>query len=610
MTMRYVGLAACFLLAACGSGGGGSDTSGPGPSGSSNPPPVTTVSVSGAVQKGPFLVGSTVLVNKLNAQGQPTDSTIVTEIQDSIGSFSFSTSTPGPVQIVASGYYFSELTGNVSNGSLTLKALYNVGSASTQTAYVNILTHLINGRVLDLVSGSQLTLSNAIAQAEREFLDAFSPALPVSGYDDFSALSLYNVSGTSDAGNAYLLALSTGFYKYAALRGEEFGSAVDAELTLILNQISDDLRDDGQIQHAGFIDDFINAIRTLSPTEIAANLRRRSIADYPAGLDVPDISRFLNQCAGAAECAWSNGAPLPAPSRGFAAVPFGEKLYLFGGVAPADFGGPPMHEPLPTAHRWTRMYDPVGNTWTAKSPMPAGGTSVHAHVIGDKIYVFPGHNLQGFSNEVLEYDPLADTWAVKTPAPSYRYTYSSAAVNGKVYLLGGFGTADDGPPHSGQLGAFKSHVEIYDPATDTWSTGQAAPGAFADAATCSIGNDIYMIGGENGDISHRTETWVYHVITDSWSAKSPLPTPRARTDCVRVGDLFYVFGGLSGATVTDSVGRYDPATDSWTFPTRMREPRDFLEGAAMGSKIFLLGGYANGINVDTVDILDTAVRLP
>jgi N-acetylneuraminic acid mutarotase len=609
MTTRYVALAACFLLAACGGGGGSSGTGTQAPPGSSSPPPVTTVSVSGAVQKGPFLVGTPVLVNKLDAQHQPTDSTIVTQINDSIGSFSFSTSTPGPVQIVATGYYFSELTGNVSNGTLTLKALYNVGTTSTQTAYVNILTHLINDRVLGLMSGSQLTLTNAIAQAEHEFLDAFSPALPVSGFDNFSALSLYNVSGTSDVGNAYLLALSTGFYKYAAMRAEEFGSSVDSELTLALNQISDDLRDDGRIERAGFIDDFIDAIRSLSPTEIAANLRRRSIADYPAGLNVPDIARFLNQCAGATECAWSNGAPMPDPSAGFAAAPFGNKVFVFGGTSPDDGQYFPP-DPIPVAAlSKTRVYDPQANTWTAKAPMPVGGFPVQAHVIGDKIYVLPNSGANGFRNEILEYDPVADAWTFKTPRPTYRDRAASAAVNGKIYLLGGVGMIDDGPQTNGTQ-IKKSHVEIFDPATDSWSTGQSAPYAFYEAATCSISDEIYMFGGaDDGSPTGSASTRVYNVTTDSWTARSPLPAPRSFASCVRVGDLFYLVSGWSGGGVADTVLRYDPAIDSWTAPTRVREPRQAVGTVALGSKIFIMGG--RGVtDLDTVEILDTAIPTP
>jgi N-acetylneuraminic acid mutarotase len=609
MSTRYVGLAACLLLAACGGGGGGG-TSTPPPGGSTTPPPtVTSLSVAGAVQKGPFLVGSTVLVNKLDAQGRPTDSTVVTEIKDSIGSFSFTTSSAGPVQIVASGYYFSELTGNVSNGTLTLKALYDVGSTATQTAYVNLMTHLINDRVLQLMSGSQLTFNNAIAQAEREFIAAFGPALPVSGFDDFAALSVYNVAGTSEVGNAYLLALSTGFYKYAELRAAEFGSSVDAELTLILNQISDDLADDGEIEQAEFFDDFIDAIRSLSPTEIAANLRRRSIVDYPAGLGVPDISRFLNQCAGATECAWSNGAPMPAVSRGHAAVRFDDKLYVFGGTTPADSpeqSWPYLDPPPPTAFRWTRVYDPVANSWTEKAPMPVGGYVVNAHRVGDKIYVLPGYGLNGFRNEVLEYDPVADTWATKTPSPTYRYTVSTEVVNDKIYVLGGDGVFDDGPWVQSANWTIKSHVEIYDPATDSWSTGQSAPAPFSTAATCAIGDEIYMFGGADANRQRIALTQVYNASTNSWSTKASLPTARSNATCARVGDQLYVIGGWSGALV-DSVDRYDPATDSWTSVTRLLEPRHYIEAEPIDSKIFMLGGELNGQLVDTVEIFDTSL---
>lgn len=607
MTIRYVGLAACLLLAAC--GGGDSGTSTPPPGGGSTPPPaVTTLSVAGAVQKGPFLVGSTVLVNKLDAQGRPTDSTIVTEIKDSIGSFSFTTTGAGPVQIVASGYYFSELTGNVSNGTLTLKALYDVGSATTQTAYVNLMTHLINDRVLQLMSSSQLTLASAIAQAEQEFIAAFAPALPVSGFDDFASLSVYNVAGSSDVGNAYLLALSTGFYKYAELRAVEFGGTTDAELTLILNQISDDLEDDGEIQQSDFFDDFIDAIRSLSPSAIAENLRRRSIVDYPTGLGVPDISRFLNQCAGATVCPWSNGAPMPAPSRGHAVVQFGANLYAFGGYTPADDSDPnvPADPPPPTAFRWTRVYDPVSNSWTDKAPMPVGGYVVNAERVGDKIYVLPGYGLNGFRNEMLEYDPVADTWATKTSSPTYRYTVSTAVVNGKIYVLGGDGVFNDGPWVQGANWTVKSHVEIYDPTTDSWSTGQSAPAPFSTAATCALGDEIYMFGGSDANRQRQALTQVYNVITNSWSTKPPLPVARSGATCAVVGDRFYVIGGATDV-VYDAVDEYNPATDSWTPVTRLFEPRQFIDAEPIGSKIFMMGGQLGPDLLDTVDILDTSI---
>ena len=306
LTLAALCLGAC--LSGCGGGGSASTPAAPSPSASPPPPSAapptatqpTPIYVDGAVQKGPFLVGSTVFINRRDTRGISTSATILSEIEDSIGSFDFVTTDPGLVQIVATGYYFSELTGQVSNGTLTLRALYEIRDKAAQKAYVNIMTHLINDRVLALLAAGNIDAAGAIAKAEGELVAAFRNALPVASIEGFSGLSVYNTGGSGGAGigNTYLLALSTGFYQYAATKAEQFNTATDAELTLILNRISDDLATDGDLDTPGFIAEFTTAIRRLSPEIIAENLRRRAIVDYPSGLDVPDISVFLNLCAG------------------------------------------------------------------------------------------------------------------------------------------------------------------------------------------------------------------------------------------------------------------------------------------------------------------------
>ena len=211
---RVACVLATLALAGCGGGGGGTPSAGP--------PLASPVLIEGAVQKGPFIVGSTVLINRLDDRGRSTPSTLVAEIEDSVGSFSFETDEPGPVQIIATGYYFSELTGQISDGQLTLKALYEVSDDSRQVAHVNILTHLINDRVLELIADGQPTLHEAIEQAEDELVAALADALAISDLNEFSALSLYDsaTAQNNTLGNAYLLALSTGFYKYAKTKAQ------------------------------------------------------------------------------------------------------------------------------------------------------------------------------------------------------------------------------------------------------------------------------------------------------------------------------------------------------------------------------------------------------
>ena len=183
LLQRAVCVLAVLTLASCGGGGGGT----PGAAApSATSPPTSPVLVEGAVQKGPFIVGSTVLINRLDSTGRSTNATLLAEIKDSVGSFSFTTDQSGPVQIVATGYYFSELTGQISQGMLTMKALYEVSADTRQTARVNILTHLINDRVLELIADGQPTLREAIAQAEDELIAALSAALPIPDLNNFS----------------------------------------------------------------------------------------------------------------------------------------------------------------------------------------------------------------------------------------------------------------------------------------------------------------------------------------------------------------------------------------------------------------------------------------
>jgi N-acetylneuraminic acid mutarotase len=578
----------------------------------------TPVHVEGAVQKGPFLVGSTVLINRRDARGISTSSTILSEIEDSIGSFDFVTTDPGLVQIAATGYYFSELTGEASDGMLTLRALYEIGDEAGQKAYVNIMTHLINDRVLALLAAGNIDAAGAIAKAEAELVKALQDALPVAGVEGFSGLSVYNTGGSAGVGvgNTYLLALSTGFYEYAAIKAEEFGTATDAELTLVLNRISDDLATDGDLDTKGFIRDFTRAIRSLSPETIAENLRRRAIVDYPLGLDVPDISAFLNLCAGNFACPWRAGAPMPQETDSHATAVHGGKVYLFGGITSADDICLSICVP-PDAYRDVYAYDPVANAWEARAPLPVGMSQLSAYTVGEKIYVIPSLAVRrnvsipvevtASSNTIFEYDPATDRWTQKAPRPSYRSAFAAAAVDGKIYVIGGRGEPDNGPsPEQGSMQGFKAHVEIYDPATNTWSAGHPAPIAMMGRTSCAVGHQIYVFGVYAGDVgSSRWDPslFVYDVAADQWSVKAPVAKHVIDRACVATEDAIWLFGGFDRsmplAQTTDRVDVYDPLADSWASDTRLPTTRHRASASRIGNEVFVFGGQGTYITGTT-----------
>lgn len=183
--------------------------------------------VSGKVEKGPFISGSTINLQPMNNRLVPTGSTFSTNITDNSGNFSFSTTTLETpyAQLTANGYFFNEITGTLSQGTLSLRALANLAEQSTVN--VNILTHLKYARIIDLVEKGNKSYKEANKQAQKELLSQFG----LQKYADTDAANYSITSGTPEAGA--LIAISALILKnrteaqvteYLAKLSQEFGT--------------------------------------------------------------------------------------------------------------------------------------------------------------------------------------------------------------------------------------------------------------------------------------------------------------------------------------------------------------------------------------------------
>jgi hypothetical protein len=88
------------------------------------------------------------------------------------------------------------------------------------------------------------------------------------------------------------------------------------------------------------------------------------------------------------------------------------------------------------------------------------------------------------------YDPASDTWTQKQSMNNVRAWASAAARAGKLYLIGG----------EDQRG-MRSDIEEYDPAKDVWATVDELPAPRSQLPPTSvlIDKDLYIIGGESPD---------------------------------------------------------------------------------------------------------------
>jgi hypothetical protein len=84
-------------------------------------------------------------------------------------------------------------------------------------------------------------------------------------------------------------------------------------------------------------------------------------------------------------------------------------------------------------------------------------------------------------------------------------------------------------------------VEAYDPATDQWSTRAAMPGGVVAPAAAAIGENLFVVGGFNGN--SVSTTIGYNAPADSWSAYAPMPTGRDGIAGGVIDSLFFVVAG-------------------------------------------------------------------
>ena len=274
----------------------------------------------------------------------------------------------------------------------------------------------------------------------------------------------------------------------------------------------------------------------------------------------------------AAEDFWTTKTPMPTARAILGAAVVDAKIYAIGGY---------NRSYLST----NELYDPVTDTWVTKAPMPSHRIDFAIAVVDNKIYVIGGtlgNQVETGLNEV--YDPVTDTWENRTAMPTPRLGLDANVVNGKIYLIGG-----------GDAAGFSifnfSENEVYDPATDTWTTKEPIPIPVHYYASAVLDNKIYVIGGGGGPSNH---TQIYDTETNTWTSGTPIPTKvRGAVAGATTGAMapkrIYVMGNEWTSEHLNQV--YDPEADIWTTGTTMPTPRFALAIAVLNDVLYAIGGY-------------------
>jgi hypothetical protein len=187
-------------------------------------------------------------------------------------------------------------------------------------------------------------------------------------------------------------------------------------------------------------------------------------------------------------------------------------------------------------------------------------------------------------------------WVREADAPFARLEMAVAAHDGRIWLAGGLS------PFGEALG----DVNIFDPATGTWSDGPALPAGVHHAALASDGARLLLIGGYLGSAFNRPTDIVLVLAdgADAWQPGPSLPEPRAAGAAAWDGDRVVYAGGVGDGIEADV---YALAGESWASIGALHETREHLAAVSdLEGRTWLMGGRVGGLtsNLGTVELVE------
>jgi hypothetical protein len=155
---------------------------------------------------------------------------------------------------------------------------------------------------------------------------------------------------------------------------------------------------------------------------------------------------------------------------------------------------------------------------------------------------------------------------------------------GKVLVAGGY-DGFDMPLAS---------VELFDPATHTWSAGPPMLSPHADHTATLLQDGRVLVVGVDNSAAARAE--LFDPVTNSWTATAPMINTHLNHGASLLPDgRVLVTGGFLNGT---SAELYDPIADSWHAASPLPSVRWFHSSVLLqNGKVLVVGGYDEDANI-------------
>ncbi|MDH5300678.1 MAG: hypothetical protein OEW58_04880 [Gammaproteobacteria bacterium] len=271
-------------------------------------------------------------------------------------------------------------------------------------------------------------------------------------------------------------------------------------------------------------------------------------------------------------------------------IPYQGKLYIFG-------GGGPQFKSLDSVV----CFNPADQSWQELAPMPTKRSGTAGFLIGDKIYIVgggfkkPDGNFQ-FLRTVEIYDPATNRWTTG-PDMQQPHDYPAAVLDeGYIYILAGHHPdACLGGPKTDPGFDF---CERWKPGMAQWEVLPSLPTPRFAASGFMRHNAIMVAGGvafTPDGFNNFDFIETYDKPSRQWTQDSQLklPWPAAGQGMCNLGDTLFFFGGYSTENIHNRASLCPAGSNIWRELPPMPAARAAMGVAMMDNTIYLVGGWAD-----------------
>jgi len=251
-------------------------------------------------------------------------------------------------------------------------------------------------------------------------------------------------------------------------------------------------------------------------------------------------------------------------------------------------------------------------TWSPAGTLSLARTGAVAVPLHDGRVLVVGGSTQvgnGYDTKTVEiYDPATNSWSVTGSLADGRTEHvATALADGRVLVTGG---------ENANICTSDQTTEIYDPSSGTWSFSGNIGLARAGATATLLGNGkVLLAGGGNRCGSVYSSAELYDPATGTWSPTGSMATARQYASAVLLSDgrVLVVGGvGVSPFAALSSAEIYNPATGTWSTTGSMATTRHdpslvrLADGRVMAAGGFSGAYYGSGyyLNGPSVEIWD------